>query len=48
MRPPDALQLSTALVANKRAGGDLLFLCADDALLTAARLEGLRCKDVAK
>lgn len=46
LRPPDAIQLATALEVNRRLGRELFFLCADRALLAAARSEGLRCKDV--
>lgn len=48
LRSPDAIHLATALELNKRVSGDLHFLCADHALLDAARMEGLRCKDVSK
>lgn len=46
LRAPDAIQLSTALEIQKRVDSELQFLCADHHLLTAARAEGLRCRDV--
>lgn len=46
LRAPDAIQLSTAIESNKGYSGELHFLCADRALLGAARSEGLRCKNV--
>lgn len=46
LRSPDAIQLATALDANKRSRGAFYFLCADRPLLTAASKEGLRCRDV--
>lgn len=46
LRAPDAIQLATALELGKQINGDLHFLCADHALLDAARSEGLSCKDV--
>lgn len=48
LRSPDAIQLSTAVEISRRMSGELHFLCADHALLKAARAEGLRCKDVSK
>lgn len=48
LKPPDALQLATAIEVNKRVRGELHFLCADHALLEAARSEGLRCKDASR
>lgn len=46
LKSPDAIQLATALDANKRYRDALSFLCADRTLLAAARKEGLRCRDV--
>ncbi len=46
LKAPDALQLATALELNRRLNDTLHFLCADHALLAAARREGLRCRDV--
>lgn len=46
LRSPDAIQLATAIDAHKEYQGDMHFLCADRALLDAARSEGLRCKNV--
>ena len=46
LKAPDAIQLATALALNKRLAHSLHFLCADQPLLTAARKEGLRCRDV--
>lgn len=46
LKSPDAIQLATALEGNRRYEGEISFLCADRALLVAARAEGLRCKDV--
>lgn len=48
LRAADALQCATAIVAAKAFATTPLFLCADGALLDAARLEGLRCRDVSK
>lgn len=48
LRVQDSIQLATALEANKDLFQALCFLCADQALLEAARLEGLRCFDVSK
>lgn len=48
LRAPDAIQLSTAIESNKLYKDELHFLCADHALLGAARSEGLRCKDVSR
>lgn len=46
LRAPDAIQLATALSLQGVSGNEVTFLCADHALLDAARLEGLRCRDV--
>lgn len=46
LKSPDAIQLATALEINKKINAELYFLCADRALLDAARSEGLRCKNV--
>jgi predicted nucleic acid-binding protein len=46
LKAPDAIQLATAIEGSKSYQGELHFLCADHALLDAARREGLRCKDV--
>ncbi|MBI4365870.1 MAG: type II toxin-antitoxin system VapC family toxin [Deltaproteobacteria bacterium] len=49
LRVQDAIQLATAIVTNRSLhGGEVQFVCADHALLGAARLEGLRCRDVSK
>lgn len=48
LKSPDAIQLATALESNRRYAGEIHFLCADLALLGAARSEGLRCKDVSR
>ncbi len=48
LRAPDAIQLASALDAKERLGDSLEFCCADQALLEAARLEGLRCVDVSR
>lgn len=48
LKSPDAIQLATALNAQKEYQGDIQFLCADRALLGAARREGLRCKDASR
>lgn len=48
LRPPDAIQLATALESRIGYEGEIHFLCADRALLDAARREGLRCKDVSR
>lgn len=48
LRSPDAIQLATAVESARRFSKELFFLCADHALLVAARAEGLRCKDVSK
>ena len=44
----DAIQLACALDAQERLGDSMQFLCADHGLLEAARLEGLKCKDVSR
>lgn len=44
LKSPDAIQLATAIESNKGYAGEIQFLCADRALLDAARREGLRCK----
>lgn len=46
LRAPDAIQLSSALLTRRRSHTPTHFLCADQKLLDAARLEGLRCLDV--
>lgn len=43
LRVLDAIQLATAIASNKRLGGDVDFICSDEQLLEAAKLEGLRC-----
>lgn len=43
LRPPDAIQLASALFANRKMGFNLPLLCFDDDLRDAARLEGLKC-----
>lgn len=43
LRVQDAIQLASALSANRLAGGEIVFICADRSLLEAARLEGLKC-----
>ncbi len=43
LRVQDALQLASALALQQRLAAPLAFLCADQHLLSAARLEGLRC-----
>ena len=48
LRVGDAIQLACALETQGRLGDSMQFLCADHSLLGAARLEGLRCKDVSK
>lgn len=48
LRSPDAIQLATALEVSRKVDGEFYFLCADHALLVAARSEGLRCKDVSR
>lgn len=48
LRAPDAIQLSTTIETGKLYEGELHFLCADHALLDAARSEGLQCKDVSR
>lgn len=48
LRAPDAIQLASALSLSVSSKGHCWFLCADRALLDAARLEGLRCHDVSK
>lgn len=48
LRAPDAVQLATAIEMQRHLSLDITFLCADHALLVAARAEGLRCKDVSK
>lgn len=46
LRAPDAIQLATAILTSQKLGGGLTFLCADQPLLDAARLERLPCVDV--
>ncbi len=46
LRAPDAIQLATALSFQTASSRDVTFVCADHALLVAARLEGLKCVDV--
>ena len=46
LRAPDAVQLATALSFQGTSGTQVEFICADRALLEAARLEGIRCHDV--
>lgn len=46
LKAPDGIQLASALTVGKPLRDRLLFLCADHDLLTAARLEGLKCHDV--
>lgn len=41
LRPPDALQLASALYIARDLGEDAVFLCADHQLLAAAEAEGL-------
>lgn len=48
LRVPDAIQLSSALLTQRRSHTPTHFLCADQKLLDAARLEGLRCLDVSQ
>jgi len=43
LRAPDAIQLASAVITNQKLGGSLKFLCADQILLDAARLERLPC-----
>lgn len=45
LRSPDAIQLATAIVIKKDLDS-LQFLVADQVLIEAARLEGLKCLDV--
>lgn len=46
LRPPDALQLATAIYLKNNLPEDISFCCADHALIRAATLEGLKCEDV--
>jgi hypothetical protein len=46
LRAPDAIQLATALSLGSLFKERSIFLGADQLLLDAARLEGLRCYDV--
>lgn len=48
LRPPDAIQLASALEAQPSHHSSYRFLCTDQALNEAARLEGLRCVDVVR
>ena len=48
LRVGDAIQLACARDAQERLGDSMQFLCADHGLLEAARLEGLKCKDVSR
>jgi uncharacterized protein len=45
LRVPDAIHLSTALTVDGKFANCSYFLCADQALLQAARCEGLSCLD---
>lgn len=46
LRVQDSIQLASALAARRSADSEIIFLCADRALLEAARLEGLKCPDI--
>lgn len=46
LRTADSIQLATALLASKKLNGDIHFICSDQTLLDAARLERLPCVDV--
>ena len=48
LRAPDALQLASALTTAKEFSPEVVFLCANGALLEAARVEGLHTRDVSK
>lgn len=48
LRAPDAIQLASAVLTARRTGGALSFVCFDQLLLDAARLERLPCVDVEK
>lgn len=48
LKPPDAIQLASALEAQPLRHSSYHFLCTDQALNEAARLEGLRCIDVVR
>lgn len=43
LRPADSIQLASAVLASKKLGGELSFVCADQTLVNAARLERLSC-----
>lgn len=43
LRVADSIQLATAIAANERFRGEIHFVCADEALLQAAKLERLQC-----
>lgn len=45
LRVADSIQLATALSSHRRFSGSMHFVCADQALLRAARLTGLKCLD---
>lgn len=48
LRVGDAIQLACALASQKEWGNSLQFLCADHPLLEAARMEGLKVRDVSR
>jgi len=48
LRVGDAIQLACALASQKEWGSSLQFLCADHSLLEAARLEGLKVRDISR